>query len=459
MSTSTHFTPEREIFTVSRLVREVRAVLEGSFPLLWIEGEISSLSRPASGHLYFTLKDEAAQVRCAMFRMRAIHLGFRPEKGQRVVARVRVGLYEARGEFQLIVEHMEEAGFGELQRRFEALKRRLAEEGLFDQRHKRPLPPFPHRIGVVTSPTGAALRDVLNVLGRRAPATSVLIYPAQVQGEGAPEEITRAISLACRRAECDLLIVARGGGGAEDLWAFNDERVARAIFDCRLPVITGIGHEIDFTIADFVADLRAPTPSAAAELAVPDQLELMQRVDRLGQRLQRRMEAVIDDARRHLGHLEGRLRQLHPGRALERRREHLLHLENRIQQQMAHHLLEKRRRLERAESALARHHPGQRLAALAERNRQLGQRLEKAMGQIVAARRARLSGLGRALHGVSPLATLERGYAILQHGENGRLITDARQVEPNERITARLARGCLICRVEEREEGPSGPDR
>ena len=247
---------QRDILTVSRLNSEVRSVLEGSFPLLWVEGEISNLAQPASGHIYFTLKDRHAQVRCAMFRLKRQRLRFLPENGSQVLLRCRVGLYESRGEFQLMVEHMEPAGDGALRQAFEALKEKLAGEGLFDVDYKKPLPEYPRQIGVITSPTGAAVRDILHVLERRFPAAGVVLYPVQVQGETAASEIEAMIRLADHRAECDLLILTRGGGSLEDLAAFNDERVARAIHASTLPIVSAVGHEIDFTIADFVADRR-----------------------------------------------------------------------------------------------------------------------------------------------------------------------------------------------------------
>jgi exodeoxyribonuclease VII large subunit len=261
---------DSDVYSVGRLNREVRLLLEHGMPVVWVEAELSNFSRPGSGHWYFTLKDRDAQVRCAMFRQRNSLVRFTPAEGKLVLARARVGLYEPRGDYQLLVEHMEEAGVGALKREFERLKERLAAEGLFAPELKRPLPGVPRRIGIVTSPTGAAVRDILNILARRFPAAEVLIYPTVVQGAAAVPELLAAIGLASARRECDVLIVARGGGSLEDLWAFNDERVARALRACPMPVVTGIGHEVDFTIADFVADLRAPTPSGAAELVVPD---------------------------------------------------------------------------------------------------------------------------------------------------------------------------------------------
>ena len=270
--------PERDIYSVSRLNREVRVLLERGFGALWLEAEISNFARPSSGHWYFSLKDSAAQVRCAMFRQRNMLCAFTPRDGQKVLVRARIGLYEPRGEYQLIVDHMEDAGLGALKRQFEELSARLNLEGLFAAERKRSLPRLPRRIGIITSPTGAAVRDILHVLARRFPAAAVLIYPVSVQGAQAAAEIVAALESAGVRAECDVLILARGGGSLEDLWAFNDERLARAIVASPIPVITGIGHEIDFTIADFAADVRAPTPSAAAELVVPDAEEWLQRL-------------------------------------------------------------------------------------------------------------------------------------------------------------------------------------
>jgi len=266
-------TPDRDVYTVSRLNQTARQLLEQGLPRIWLEGELSNLSRPSSGHLYFTLKDSRAQIRGAMFRNRNQLLRFRPQEGMQMLVRCRISLYEPRGDYQLIAESMEEAGDGALQRAFEELKRKLDLEGLLRAEHKQPLPLLPRRIGVVTSPSGAAIRDVLSVLKRRFPAIPVMVYPVPVQGKEAGREIAAMLHRAGERRECDVLILTRGGGSLEDLWAFNEEVVARAIHDCPVPVISAVGHEVDFTIADFVADQRAPTPSAAAELASPDQYE------------------------------------------------------------------------------------------------------------------------------------------------------------------------------------------
>src|SRR5512139_1087653 len=290
----------REIYTISRLNREARALLEGHFPLMWIEGEISNLSRPASGHLYFSLKDPFAQVRCAMFRMRGMHLTFRPADGMHVLVRARLSLYEPRGDYQLIVEHMEEVGDGALRRAFEQLKQRLLAEGLFESGRKRALPALPRCIGVITSPTGAAIHDILTVLHRRFPAIPVIVYPVPVQGAGAAEQIATMIHRASERGDCDVLIVGRGGGSLEDLWPFNEEVVARAIYTSAIPVVSAVGHEIDFTIADFVADLRAPTPSAAAEMVSGVRAELQERIATACIRLNRSTSRLLADGRQRL---------------------------------------------------------------------------------------------------------------------------------------------------------------
>ncbi|MGM0593901.1 MAG: exodeoxyribonuclease VII large subunit [Pseudomonadota bacterium] len=442
--------PLREIYSVSRLNREARAVLEGSFPLLWVEGEISNLARPRSGHIYFSLKDEFAQVRCAMFRMRAINLPFRAENGMQVVARVRVGLYEPRGDYQLVVDHMEESGDGALRRAFEALKSRLEQEGLFAQERKRPLPAMPRRIGVVTSPSGAAIRDILTVLKRRFPAIPVVIYPVAVQGEGAANDIAGMIRLAAERAECDVLIVGRGGGSLEDLWAFNEESLAHAIHDSPIPVVSAVGHEVDVTIADFVADARAATPSAAAELLSPDREAWLQRLQQLERRLQRQIGLQLQQRRQRLQWLVKRLK--HPGRRLQEHAQRLDELELRMGRAVAHQLRHKAGRLETLQARLVRHNPAQRLAQLQQRRRDLSERLRRAMQQQLEREQQRLAGQVRALETVSPLATLSRGYAIVSDAESGAVIQRSDEVNIGDTVHARLHRGGLRCRVEEIED-------
>jgi len=440
---------ERDIYSVSRLNSEVRAVLEGSFPLLWVEGEISNLSRPSSGHVYFSLKDPHAQVRCALFRMRRTHLRFQPTNGMQVLVRARVGLYEGRGEFQLIVEHMEPAGEGALRQAFEQLKRKLAAEGLFATERKRPLPGFPRQLGIITSPTGAAVRDVLSVLQRRLPALPVVLYPVPVQGDGAAERIVQALEVANRRRECDVLLLVRGGGSLEDLMAFNDEAVARAVAGSQIPVIAGVGHEIDFSIADFVADRRAPTPSAAAELASPDRRELLQKIGTLTRRLNGARARRRRELEQHLRGLEHRLAALHPAARLTQRQQRIDELELRLRRQTGQRLLSRGSHLRTLTARLQGHTPAHRLAQwglrLAERQR----RLHRAMRQTLDHGGERLGRMGQTLDAVSPLATLSRGYAIVTRLPDGAVLREASALQPGDRVGARLARGRLVCRVEE----------
>jgi len=438
--------PARDVLTISRLNREARTLLERGLGSVWLEGEISNLSRPGSGHWYFSLKDEAAQVRCAMFRQRNLLVRFPVKDGAQVLARGRVSLYEARGEFQVVIEHLEEAGEGILRRRFEALKQKLNAEGLFDTRHKQPLPPLPRRIGVITSPTGAAIRDILHILRRRFPAIPVLVYPVAVQGEAAPREIEQALRLADRRRDCDVLILARGGGSLEDLWAFNDEAVARAIFACGLPVVSGVGHEVDFTIADFVADERAPTPSGAAERVVPDRAEWLRSLAATGQRIALAMRRRLGDQRNALQVREQRLARAHPGVVLRQHAQRLDELEGRLR-------LAVRRRLERASqrhaaanALLMRASPALRLAALRLRLDAAGRNLSRAVASRLVDRRQRLELAVRALNTVSPLATLDRGYAIVADA-HGKVLQDAAALGPGDRVTARLARGRFTAEV------------
>jgi exodeoxyribonuclease VII large subunit len=439
-------TQNRDIYTVGRLNAEIRAVLEGSFPLLWVEGEISNLATPRSGHLYFGLKDELAQVRCALFRARRQLLRFTPANGDQVLARARVSFYEPRGDFQLIVEHLEPAGAGAAQREFEALKEKLQREGLFDPARKRPLPAFPRRIGVITSPSGAAIRDVLNVLRRRAPHLAVTIYPAQVQGRAAAEEILEALEVALARADCDLLLLTRGGGSIEDLAAFNDERLARRIAAAEIPVVSAVGHEIDFTIADFVADRRAPTPSAAAELISPDGPALLQTLARQGGRLFATMRRRLQSDRQHLSRLEGRLRRASPGSRLHQQQQRLDDLDLRLQRIMRRQLDLWTGQLEMRGRQLRAHSPARRLELLRQRFTGLPARMKQAYYQRQRRHEARLGALARQLQAVSPLATLQRGYAVLRDADG--VIGSVSRVVAGDRIEALLADGRLLLSVE-----------
>jgi exodeoxyribonuclease VII large subunit len=449
---------ERKVYTVSRLNREVGALLRTRFPSLWVEGEISNLACPRSGHLYFTLKDPEAQLRCAMFRGRNRLLDFSPRDGMQVLVRGRVGLYETRGEFQLTVEHMEEAGAGALQRAFDALKRRLAQEGLFDTERKRALPGFVSRLGVITSPSGAAIRDICSVLRRRFPALPVLIYAVPVQGEGAAQAITQALQTANRRAECDLLLLARGGGSLEDLWAFNEEIVARAVAASRIPVVTGIGHEIDFTIADFVADRRAPTPSAAAEFISQEAGQLLARLGQISETLAKALRRRAQEYAQRLVWLGARLEQQHPLQGIQRRQQHVDDLEQRLRVALRLILRSKAMHLNALGSSLARHSPAVRLAQIAGRYRQLGHELQVAMGACLDRSARALEGAARTLDAVSPLATLRRGYAIVTRDRDQALVRSHRDVDEGEAVHVRLARDRLGARITGWETGPDPTD-
>ncbi|MET0088189.1 MAG: exodeoxyribonuclease VII large subunit [Sedimenticola sp.] len=442
---------ERDIYTVSRLNSEVRAVLEGSFPLLWVEGEISNLARPASGHIYFSLKDPHAQVRCAMFRMKRQRLRFEPENGLQVLIRARVGLYEGRGEFQLVVEHMEPSGEGALRQAFEQLKQKLAAEGLFDTDQKREIPAFPRRIGIITSPSGAAVRDVLTVLKRRQPAIEPIIYPVPVQGDEAPARIAEMIHIADRRAECDTLILTRGGGSLEDLMAFNDEQVARAIHAAETPIISAVGHEIDFTIADFVADYRAPTPSAAAELASPDQLEMTNQLNLLSRRLLYRFQQRISQTGHQLKSVEKRLQLVHPGQRLIQRQQRMDELEQRMKRGLDNRIRRQQHRLEALNARLQGHTPAHRLGRTAQRMEQLSRRLQLAINARQQRNNQQFSTLVARLDTLSPLATLQRGYSITRTHPEHSVILDAGTLSGGDRIETLLAEGRVISVVEKVE--------
>ena len=440
----------RDIYTVSRLNREARALLERGFGSLWLEAELSNFSRPSSGHWYFSLKDSGAQIRCAMFRQRNLLAGLTPLDGQQVLVRGRISLYEPRGDYQLIVDHLEDAGQGALKREFEHLKTRLAAEGLFDTARKRSLPRLPRRIGVITSPSGAAIRDVLHVLARRFAAVPVLIYPAPVQGAQAAPELIAALKLAAQRADCDLLMLVRGGGSLEDLWAFNDEALARQIAASPIPVLTGIGHEVDFTIADFAADVRAPTPSAAAEMAVPDAAEFARFFTQRGARLAQAMARRLGELLRQLEYLQRRTGLVSPAARLSQRAQQLDDLEQRLTRALRQHLTHARAELLDLQGSLWRRNPVQRLQAIQARHAMLQARLSAAIRTRLQRAQAGFEPLTRTLHAVSPLATLGRGYAIVS-SESGVVLQDAADVQRGQLVHARLARGSFVARVEDIE--------
>lgn len=443
---------KRDVYTVSRLNQEVRDLLEGSLPLIWVQGELSNLSRPASGHVYFSLKDAHAQVRCALFRHRVVLSGVPPiANGQQLLVRARISLYEPRGDFQLLIEYLEEAGTGVLRLAFEELRQRLAREGLFDMARKRPLPRFPRRIGVITSPTGAAVQDVLSVLRRRFPALPVLLYPVTVQGAGAGVQIARTIELASQRQECDVLLLVRGGGSLEDLWAFNEEGVARAIQACRIPLVSGVGHEIDVTIADFAADLRAPTPSAAAELVSPDRLAWLHKFTLLEERLSRVWRRQLDAWVQRLTALEQRLGRQQPGRRLQDRAQRLDELEQRWRRAVQVRLEQLCARLVGLTSQLRIQTPAPLVQRWQERCQTLSLRLETAMRRRLEQNAQSLTNTVHTLHTLSPLQTLGRGYAIVRHHPQGGIIRRATQVQMGDAVEALLGEGRLLCRVEKVE--------
>lgn len=394
-----------QVWSVSALTRYIRELFDIDYRLqdVWLAGEVSNFSRATSGHVYFTLKDDSAQIRCVMWRSTAARQGYLPAHGDAVLAHGSVSVYEANGAYQLYVDALRPLGRGDLHLEFERLKTRLAAEGLFDLERKRPIPPYPRRLGLITSPNAAALRDVLNILSRRYPLVEIVFAPAAVQGAEAPPQLCAALEALNRLEGLDAILLVRGGGSLEELWAFNDETVARAIAASRYPVITGVGHETDFTIADFVADLRAPTPSAAAELAVPDRQDLKAQVEALGQRLALALQGQIDTQRWRLQAQAQALRHLSPlGR-----------------------LLNLRQRLD-----------------------DLNERAIRLMQHTIALRRERLRGATLALAGLSPLATLERGYAVVRHLGRDEIVRDAAQVAPGDRLEVQVRRGRFTVRAE-----------
>ncbi len=444
----TDTSPQRDIYSVSRLNQEVRDLLEGGFPLLWVEGEISNLARPASGHMYFTLKDARAQVRCALFRNRARLLSCRPENGLQVLLRARVSLYEGRGDFQLIAEHIEPAGDGALRLAYEELKNRLQQEGLFDAERKQELPLLPRQIGVITSPSGAAIHDVLTVLQRRFAGIPVIIYPVPVQGDNAAASIADMIRRANQRDECDVLLLTRGGGSLEDMMAFNDERVARAIAACKRPLVSAVGHEVDFSIADFVADVRAPTPSAAAELLSPDSREWLQQSRDLQRRLIQAMQQQTDEQAQTLDWLGLRLQQQHPQTRLQQQMQHADQLESRLNLAFRHCLERSQSRLARGQAQLQALNPTARLNSNRQQLGYLQNRLRQAIHKQLDAPRQLLTGLSRTLHSISPLATLERGYSITRSVPSGDILTSVATLKPGDRLNSRLSDGEISSVVE-----------
>jgi len=444
---------QETILSVSDLNREARYLLEGSFPSILVEGEISNIAMPASGHWYLTLKDGSAQVRCAMFRNRNMRIRFRPEDGMQVLVRGKVSLYEGRGDFQLILEHMEERGDGALLRAFEKLKTSLLQEGLFDEAHKRPLPDLPTHIGVITSATGAAVRDIVSTLGRRFPAIMVTVIPVTVQGDNAAREMIQAITVANEKKGClsdlDVLVIGRGGGSLEDLWSFNDEGLARCIHDSELPVVSAVGHEVDFTIADFVADVRAATPTAAAEILSPDQDEYKLLFAAYGKQLLSLTTEVINRKKQSLDWLRKQLR--HPGRKLQEQSQRLDETEARLQRAFRSQQNALKSQVENLYLGIRANSPQHLVKELFQKNKTMRQRLERSMRQLIHMHKMSLSEQSHALNTVSPLNTLSRGYSIT-HGPDNRVVTDYQSINPGDTIQTRLSNGQITSTVNAVEE-------
>ncbi|BDR14414.1 exodeoxyribonuclease VII large subunit [Vibrio sp. STUT-A11] len=430
----------QNIFTVSRLNAEVRLLLENEMGIVWLVGEISNFSAPVSGHWYLTLKDSRAQVKCAMFRGNNRRVTFKPANGNQVLVKARLSLYEPRGDYQLIIESMQPEGDGRLQQEFEELKMKLAAEGLFAQTNKQTLPEHPKRVGVVTSKTGAALYDILDVLKRRDPSLPIVIYPTMVQGEDAAIQIAQAIGRANSRNECDVLIVGRGGGSLEDLWCFNNEILARTISASQIPIISAVGHEVDVTIADFVADVRAPTPSAAAELVSRDNSHKDQALVTRQHKLASAMRYYLAQQKRQAAQLLHRLERQHPSYQLQRQSQQLDELDVRLRRAMQRFIDSRQQAIERKHHRLQLNSPVRHLAQQKSRLDRVEQKLLDAMDRKLLTVRHQLAMAAEKLEAVSPLATLKRGYSITQT-EQGKVITQAEDVKTGDRLVTRLANG------------------
>ncbi len=437
---------KNRVLSVRELNLAAKQLIEGGLPLLWVRGEISNFVCAASGHWYFSLKDEQAQVRCVMFRHKSQYLDWQPRNGAQVEVLALATLYEARGDFQLTLEQMRPAGLGALYEAFEKLKRKLEAEGLFAESRKRALPYFPAQVGIVTSPQAAALRDVLTTLARRMPGLPVVLYPTPVQGEGAAQKIAQAIYLANERKECEVLIVCRGGGSIEDLWAFNEEVVARAIAASRIPVVSGVGHETDFTIADFVADLRAATPTAAAQAASPNRQELSQNLQQLEQRMARAVMRQLERAMQQLDYLQRRL--VHPAQRAQQQMQHLGQLQQRLQSALVHAVDNQQWRWQALRQRLRAARPD--LLQLGKREADLGRRMQDAMQRTLERYDHRLAAAGQHLQHLDPSQVLARGYSMVRD-ECGAIVTDSATLQANAHLGITFAQGWA--RVDVKEKG------
>lgn len=433
---------------VSELNRQVKRMLEVSYAQVWVSGELSGLARPSSGHWYFSLKDQKAQIRCAMFRGVNQRLRFQPKDGDEVIVRGKLSLYEGRGDYQLIVDSIEPAGLGALQAAFDALKLKLNQEGLFDRQHKKPIPQMAKRVCVITSRSGAVIHDIIHVTKRRFPGLEIILIPVKVQGEGAAQEIAKAIQLANDKQIADVLIVGRGGGSLEDLWAFNEELVARAIFDSALPIVSAIGHEVDVSIADMVADMRAPTPSAAAEYITPDQYELTQKLDDQHRRLQFLLRNKLHQSQQILNTHRNRLQS--PSYLLAQKRLHAENLVGRLHQAAQTKIQNNAVSISKIEGRLERFHPKLQLAQAKHKTQHLSQKLSDIIQRVMSQQEHQLSLAANKLNLVSPLATMDRGYSVLLNNEK-KAIVSPDQVEHNEVLTAKVKEGELRLKVQKTE--------
>lgn len=436
---------QRRVFSVSSLNRHIKDLLESDLPQVWVEGEVSNVSRPASGHVYFSLKDDKCQIRCALFRGRSRYVAADLVDGAQVLVRARLTLYEVRGDTQLVVQEAEDAGEGALRRAFEALKRQLHEEGLFDERHKLALPALPGRVGIITSSSGAAIRDILATFKRRFPAIPLLVHPVSVQGESAVAEICDALQTASRLGRCDVLILARGGGSLEDLQAFNDERVARAVFECDIPVVCGVGHETDVTICDFVADRRAPTPTAAAELVSPSAVEWRENVAQTELRLLRLMRSRLEQTAQRVDWLSRLI--VHPRQQLRARAERLQATANALAGGMRARLQARRLAFVSLPARLLQANPSSRLLAAGTRLERAEQRTRQSMKAALDTRRQRLERAVSRLDSVNPLAVLARGYAMVTDPDTRAIVRSVEQTAVDAEVDVRLADGSLRCTV------------
>jgi exodeoxyribonuclease VII large subunit len=443
---------EPRVYTVAELTGDIKAILEAAFDSIWVEGEISNMRVAASRHSYFVLKDDKAQIRCVLFKNYRAGLKYNPEEGDQVLLLGRATVYDARGEYQLIVETMEPRGLGALHKAYEQLKEKLAKQGLFDEDKKKPVPEFPWKVGVITSPTGAAVRDILNIIRRRNPKVSVLLNPVRVQGEGSAAEIAEAIRRMNQFNDIDVLIVGRGGGSIEDLWAFNEEEVARAIYDSRIPIVSAVGHEIDFTIADFVADLRAPTPSAAAELTVPVLADSLQELRSLSQELVVAMHEKIESHSELLRRLIDRRFFREPQLILEPAQQRLDDMNQRLLRGLSQWVVVQRQKLEGGVRQLFHLSPKRNIQIFAEKNQNLRHRLSQLIKSRIRFDGERFDGMIKNLNALSPLSILDRGYSICT--KDDKAVKSSAEIKPDDQVKVRLAKGHLDCRVEKAIPSP-----